>query len=348
MTAPRVSVLLATHNNGAFLKAAVESVLAQSFGDFELLVVDDGSTDDTSRLLQELANNDNRIRLFRNERNRGLIASLNTLLDNARGELIARMDGDDIALPQRLARQVQVMDSDRQLAACGSWMRTLGELRSRVIRYPVTNSEIRATMLFQNPFSHPTMMFRRECFSTGLRYRDKALHAEDYDLYARLPLDCRLANLPEVLYLYRKHPGQVSTAAALEQWATAAMVRREYLQRTGISASEEELEIHGRVRLPAPAESRGEVEALERWLIRVASLRANDPHLQEAVGRQWFFIAVRSGNLGVWTWRKFRRSSLREKARVGLVRQAQLLLLCLTRLRYRSQPYRLMEQLCDV
>lgn len=208
-TAPRLTVLLPVYNAAPYLGEAVRSVLGQSFADFELLAIDDGSTDESLDILRSFG--DSRMRIERNGVNLGLIATLNKGLDLARGEYVARMDGDDVAMPRRLEAQVALMDGDAGLGACGMFIETFGHGRPAVQRYPVRNEQVQCHLLGYTPMAHPTVMFRKPMFDHhGLRYDRNFPHAEDFDLLERASHCFRLANIPEVGLRYRLHATQVS------------------------------------------------------------------------------------------------------------------------------------------
>jgi glycosyl transferase family 2 len=216
---PRLSVVLPVRNGERFVRAAVESILGQTFEDFELIVLDDGSADDTPLILAELSAHDRRIRLLRTEPV-GLIRTLNAGFDAARGEYVARMDADDIALPERMAAQVSALDSDPRLGLVGAAVRVFrdDDLRALyTVKYPVGDKALRAALAFGSPFAHPVVMIRRSAYARAGGYRPKFLHAEDYDLWLRMSEVSRLANLSEPLLHYRTHSTQVSLVQAEQQ-----------------------------------------------------------------------------------------------------------------------------------
>jgi hypothetical protein len=210
---PKVTVLMAVHNGGADLARAIDSVLAQTFTDFELLVVDDGSTDGSAETIERSA--DARIRLLRNEQNIGQVPSLNRGLAEAQGEYVARLDHDDLCLPRRLERQVAVLDAEPDVALVGTWLDVLdesgqiyGRLRGRMSDYV---EFVYAILVDRYPFGHPSLMFRRDVVRSLGGYDATLAPSEDKDLYRRLALgrhDARV--VPEALVRYRRHEGQLS------------------------------------------------------------------------------------------------------------------------------------------
>lgn len=204
MTPPRVTVLMPVYNTAAYLREAVESILGQTFADFEFIAVDDGSTDGSVAVLEEYAAIDGRLRVIVNDRNHGIVYTLNRGLDAASGEFIARMDSDDIALPDRLERQIRVMVVDPSIAALGGAVSYIDERGHDlgVVRASVPDEDL----LFGTPLLHPTVVMRRSALGP-LRYEERFRLAEDYHLWLRLAKVGRLAALPETVLRYRLSPG---------------------------------------------------------------------------------------------------------------------------------------------
>jgi glycosyltransferase involved in cell wall biosynthesis len=214
--APAVSVLLPVYNGGVFLEPALESIRAQTFTDFECLVLDDGSTDGSGDVAQRIANRDVRFRVIRRE-NRGLVATLNELLGEARGELIARMDADDVALPDRFARQVEFMAANPQVVCLGGGQILMDERGRPIapIEPPVDDRAIQESALRgHGSICHPTAMIRASALQALGGYRPAFYPAEDLDLWLRLGELGELANLAEPVIFYRVHSGSISGAAA--------------------------------------------------------------------------------------------------------------------------------------
>lgn len=218
---------MAVYNPGGYLRAAMESILAQSCAEFELLIVDDGSTDETGAVLADYAARDARIRVLRHERNLGLCAALNGALAAARGRYIARQDGDDVSFRGRLAAQREYLDTHGEVGLLGTAYVEIDAagLPVRTCCPPPTDTGIRWRMLFHNAFCHTSVMFRRELIAGDSRPYDAAyLHAEDYGLWSRLLERSRGANLPEPLVCYRMHEAGVSATWRSMQAETCARI----------------------------------------------------------------------------------------------------------------------------
>jgi glycosyltransferase involved in cell wall biosynthesis len=235
--APRVSVLMPVFNGGAYLQDAAQSILSQTFDDFELIVIDDGSTDGSSRVLEKLQARDARIRLS-SRPNRGLVATLNEMIAMARGELLARMDADDIAYPNRFARQVEFLDAHPEVVAVGSralFIDAEGLPLMEAMDHFSHEQIERALMTPQLGMVHPSVMIRSPACRAVGGYRAEYKHAEDLDFFLRLSELGRLANIPEPLLQYRTYPSSVSARHMEEQWQSARRAVEDALVRRGVN-----------------------------------------------------------------------------------------------------------------
>lgn len=243
MNAPAITVLMPVFNASRHLDEAVDSILSQTWTDFELLAVDDGSTDDSLKKL--VARADPRIRIEPLPRNQGVVAALNHGLALARGALIARMDSDDVAEPDRLARQFAFMQAHPEIGVLGTDFTPFGDKTGESwVRY-FDDANLRVALLFENPLCHPTVMIRRSALTDGgLQYPADCPHAEEYALWLRLAGRTRLANLPDRLLRYRIHPGQVSHYKSGEQSRSIDRLVGMQLDALGIPSSARDLRIH--------------------------------------------------------------------------------------------------------
>jgi glycosyltransferase involved in cell wall biosynthesis len=208
---PKVSVVMSVFNGEAFLSEAIESILNQTFRDFEFIIIDDGSTDKTAEILAAYASRDLRIRI-RSHENKGLAVSLNVGIGLAQGKYVARMDADDISLPTRFQQQVDFLEAHPEVGVLGGASEVINLQRQVIdIRHPpLQDSEIKAIMFRHNIMSHPSVMMRREILLAVGGYRPALVDAEDYDLFLRMGERSQLANLDTPLIRLRIHPNQVS------------------------------------------------------------------------------------------------------------------------------------------
>lgn len=229
---PEVTVLMAVHNAAPFLREAIDSVLCQTFKDFEFLIIDDGSTDATGEILAAYI--DPRIRVVRLVKNSGLVAALNLGIDESRSELIARMDGDDICEPQRLELQVAFLRRHPQVLLLGTGLVRIsadGRPFERVVN-PTDDAVLQERLLDGSQFCHPSVMMRTDVVRRLGGYRDVGKGpAEDYDLWLRIAEQGQVANLPEVLLRYRIHESQTSVGKLVRQRQTAQFYKILALQR---------------------------------------------------------------------------------------------------------------------
>jgi glycosyltransferase involved in cell wall biosynthesis len=226
-----VSVVLPVYNGAAYVLEAVDSILAQTWRDFELIVLDDGSTDETPALLAQ--RNDPRLMVVRHL-NRGLALTLNRGIELARGEYIARQDADDISEPKRLERQVEWMDAHPACGLLGTWSTILDAdgRRERQHRHPCRNGELQMRLLFDSFFVHSSVMLRRSVLDVVGPYPTDPERnpPEDFDLWLRIARRFEIANLPEPLVVYREVPGSISR------------VKMDLLNRRAIAMAAENLE----------------------------------------------------------------------------------------------------------
>ena len=232
---PTISVVMSVYNGERFLAAAIESVLAQTFADFEFLIIDDGSFDASRNIAAQYAARDSRIHLIARE-NQGLIASLNELLTAARAPLVARMDADDICMPLRFERQLAFLHAHPEIGVLGTWAEDIDENGAPypldIEDHPVDHAAFIAGIESgAYLMCHPAVMFRRELVLSVGGYHPAFRHCEDLDLWLRLATRTQLANLPERLLRYRHYSAQVSQRHATEQQINAAIARIAYAER---------------------------------------------------------------------------------------------------------------------
>jgi len=230
MENPKVSVIMAVYNGEKYLEEAIESILSQSFGDFEFIIVDDGSTDRTSEILREYAKKDERIKIIANSKNIGLTKSLNKAIEQANGEYIARQDADDISLPQRFEQQIYFLDKNPFYGAVGTSTKIIDEDGRIIKKAKVLKSWIiiRQILKFGNCFVHGSMMFRKHDYFRAGGYRQLFPAGQDFDLWLRMSKIRKMKNLKECLYLWRKRNSNISSKMTDTQFKIGALALYEY------------------------------------------------------------------------------------------------------------------------
>jgi glycosyltransferase involved in cell wall biosynthesis len=317
-------------NGEAFLGQAIDSVLTQNFSDFEFLIIDDGSTDASPAIIRSYA--DPRIHLVHNGKRLGLVESLNNGLDLARGEYIARMDCDDISLPQRLARQVAFMDRHSQIGVCGTWVETIGEPACDLWRYPSDPEIIRCRLLFESVIAHPSVMMRRTLFGkAGLSYSPLYRRAQDYELWVRSAKSFALSNVAAVLLLRRVHSQQAGVRDGEEQRAAAARIRIAQIEDLGIKPTSVELDLHQSISLWEIQAAKEFVMQADAWLQKLKAANREtsvypEPAFSQVLGERWFAVCNAASGFGPWTWKIFWRSPLSAGAALSWKKRLNLLL----------------------
>lgn len=222
-----VSVLMPAYNAAEHIREAIDSILAQTLVDFEFLIINDGSTDNTVDIINGY--DDPRIKLIHNDGNKGLIYSLNYGLGIAQGKYIARMDADDIAMDTRLEKQVSFLENNPDISILGTAFIYMGTPYE--IHHPNYNEEIRIKLLDDVVFAHPTVMMRKDSIDlNNIRYNVDYSYIEDYQFWVEAAIkNLKMANLDQVLLQYRQHPQQVSSLKYNEQEDTKQRIKLKYL-----------------------------------------------------------------------------------------------------------------------
>jgi len=328
LESPKVTVLMPVYNGERHLNEALDSVLNQTFKDFEFLIINDGSADESVKIIEKYC--DARIRLVHNEKNLQLIATLNKGIQLARGEYIARMDCDDVCLPQRLEKQITFMDQHRDVGVCGSWISIFSEKSRSTWQPPTDSEEISALLFFDTGVAHPSVIMRTKYFvDNGLYYDPSFIHAEDYELWTRAIEYFKFANIPEILLCYRQTSGQISQIFNDVQKENATIVRLRQLQKLDITPDNREIEIHMSMMYDKSARSLEYLEELARWLTRI--IRANvgkkryiEPFFSNQLKLKWFHACYATACFRNPTWRVLRKSELYDPVLVSRADQLKL------------------------
>ena len=295
MHVPRVSIIMPAYNTARFIRAAIDSVLAQTYKDFELIVVDDRSPDDCTTICQSYS--DTRLRLVSLTENRGLAGARNAGIEVAQGEFIGFLDSDDVAVPERLALQLAYFDSHPYCILLGGGYRRMhenGELLPGENLFPLPSRAIRPMLLLRNNFNASTLTLRRSALPAG---GFRTIFAEDYDFISRMTLSFtgEMANLPVVLTHYRINPGSLSnttrrTAVRDALWE----IQTTMLNRLGLQASIEEREAHQIISFASYDGIDFELlQRVDRWLRKLIEANTRTKQYDEAafrmaLGDAWF------------------------------------------------------------
>lgn len=271
---PRVSVVMSVYNGETYLGEAIQSILDQTFTDFEFIIIDDGSQDKSPAILRDYARRDERIRLLENPHNLGLSASLNKGIRASRGEYIARMDADDISLPSRIEEQVIFMDTNPEIGICGTWIEMFGDQHRQIEQFPLDHAQIHLRLLFGNALAHPTVMMRLAALRQfSLTYNEHIRFAQDYELWSRAIAHLRFANIGQVLLFYRIHPSTTGARFHNQQKVIHLEVYRNLLRLFGLHPTQEDLLLQERISAHQYDSNTRFLRRARKWLERIA--RAN-------------------------------------------------------------------------
>jgi glycosyltransferase involved in cell wall biosynthesis len=324
---PKVTTVIPVYNREKYIGHAIDSILAQTFTDFELLVIDDGSTDRSREIVRSY--HDPRIRLVCNETNEGIPKTRNTGIRLARGEYLAFLDSDDWAYPERLAKQVAFLDSHPDYAAVSAWIDWMdeeGRSLRRVKRKPILPDEIAAQQLFRQGIENSASMARIVVLRE-YGHREEYELSEDFDLWARIAAKHKLANLPEVLVRRRRHRERITEEKAHRIKDTLLTIYAFQLSALGVVFTDADLERHFLLRSMRKLKFAPDLvymEWAEVWLLRLQAanqlaLRYPEPAFSEMLGRLWFKVCWRAlAGFGWTAWRRFLGSPLRKSVWPGL------------------------------
>ena len=262
--APLISVLMPVYNAASYVEEACRSILAQAYTNLELIIVDDASTDDSICQVEQIK--DSRIRILKNEYNMGLAASLNKSIRQASGQYLARMDADDICLPDRMMIQLQAMEKNPHISLLGTGLQYFNASKYKNF-FPEGHAMCKAKLLFNVCFGHSSLMFRRAVFENDSNLYNSSLrqYSEDYDLYSRLVDQFQFGNLKNLLVRYRTFNKSVKDEAESKRKANSRMVRNRLLLAMGIPENKLNMAVHAKASDLLRLESKSEYLEIGEW-----------------------------------------------------------------------------------
>ena len=330
-------------NGDTFLKESIESILNQTYRNFELILIDDGSTDRTPVMLDNYSDHDKRIRVF-HQPHSGLIKSLNKGLELAKGKYLARMDADDISLPERLEKQAAYLENNPEVGVCGTWAKKFGlPNKNQTIKMPTSPEEIKSGLLFNNTLIHPTVMMRLSSLRKyNLYYCEDHLSAEDYGLWLRCSFNFSLANIPQVLLNYRVRKESVTSQvfsrseSYQHRYAAIKRVYKIALTHLGVDVTPEALELHFAIYYSGLPRDAGFLDRAENWLalLRSTNLKTkkfSQEALEKRIGMKWYTVCSTTTSLGMSAWQSYWNSPLKNYYRINYNEWVKFLLKCILR-----------------
>lgn len=270
---PKISVIMPAYNAERYIREAIDSILRQTWSDFELIIIDDGSTDSTAAIIAEYT--DNRIRFCPNAQNMGVAATLNRGLELACGAYIARMNADDISLPERFAKQAAYLDAHPDVTVCGTAIELFCEGSVTGTRFPAAGPEkLKEDLFFSCGIAHPSVMMRRAAILELGGYDPAFNGMEDYELWCRVAEKGKITVLPEILLRYRIHSGQVTQNPSPKFKEQMQNLKRRQLAQLGVTAEPEEFSAYAAYCIGTIEADYAQTAALGRCFEKAAA--AND------------------------------------------------------------------------
>lgn len=316
---PVISVIMSVYNSEHYLIEAVNSVLKQTFKDFEFIITDDGSMDNSFNILEECAKKDNRIVLLKNPENLGLTKSLNKMLEISKGKYIARMDADDISLHERFEKQYEYMEKNPSVGVLGTNI-SYFENSTHVTSLPLGHNDIITSLLFEDVIMHPSVMLRSSVLSNNrINYDDHFIVSQDYDLWVRLINNTEMNNLNDILLKYRFNDQNISNSTKREfRNSLLKKIFTKQLNSLGIEPTDEELMMHIAFSKGQSLDSLEKFCFLKKWIMKIILSNTenkiyNESTLKYFISRYWFILCTSSTKLGIGIFKLYFTLKLKSK-----------------------------------
>ncbi len=313
MRQPLVTVLMPVYNGEKYLCEAIDSILSQTYKNFEFLIINDGSIDKSAELI--LGYDDARIRCINKGTNSGITSTLNNGLSLAQGKYVARMDSDDISLPHRLEIQVELLEKNPEIGVCGGAIKHFGAASGEYY-FPANHDEISSWLLFRNIIAHPTVMLRRSILIENNIFYNELCAAEDYQLWTELGKVTQFRNLHNILLHYRLHSDSISSSTKERLAEGASAVRRQQVGLLKIIPTDRELTIHNKLAYCAFLNDISFFRDTKQWLekLQKANLKSGffpEPAFSNVLFENWFSFCQLAKKNNVNCCFDYFRSSLR-------------------------------------
>ena len=317
MNKPLVSVLIPCYNVEKYVEESVNSILNQTYTNLEVITINDCSKDSTGDILHAMAKNDSRITVVDNDRNLKLIDTLNKGIKLCKGDYIARMDADDIALPTRIEKEVEFLEKNKDhdiVSTLFYAFRSDNPGRRDLHHSPLTDTELRAYMLFKSGICHPAVMIRKRVFTElGLSFEKEYLHVEDYALWSEAIYKTKLANIGEPLLLYRVHQQQVSSLHEDLQAENKKKVFKIHCKHLGLPADNDFIDVYASVAECVPLHSSfSYLDRCEELMVKLVTINKEKPfcdmvYLEHMLSIHWLRLCANS-RLGLKVMRRLKQS----------------------------------------
>lgn len=285
-----LSVVMPTYNSEKYLEKSIDSILNQTFKDFEFIIIDDGSTDKTLKTIKKYK--DPRIILIQNKINKGIVYSLNKGIKLAKGKYIARMDADDISVKTRFSKQINFLENNPNISILGSWIKNFGN-GNNTWKTLKEHEEIRSRMLFESSIAHPSVIFRKDdLLKNNFKYDKSFVHAEDFALWVKASEKVKVSNYQQILLKYRIHQEQTPKKHKLSQENSSWKIRKYQLNKLKIKPNKKQKAIHQQLSCWSKELSFFDFWTVGNWLrlILISNLKTkyyDQKSLIKVVGERW-------------------------------------------------------------
>ncbi|HMC84996.1 MAG TPA: glycosyltransferase family 2 protein [Chitinophagaceae bacterium] len=303
MNRPLVSVVMPVYNAEKYLQSTIDSIINQDYPNLEIIVINDGSTDDSKKII--LHNKEPRIKYFENTENSGIVKTRNRGLDEAKGEYIAVMDSDDIAFPERIKKQVDFLEKNPEYGMCGTYFQTIdgNDKLLKNVHFPSNDRDARSYLIVKNCFCHSTVMMRSK-LAKELKYDTGYDVVEDYQLWYKLSRVSKIINLPVYTTYYRVHGNNISTTRNNHMFDMVNIINSQILDGLNINYSVEELNIHSNSLISNKSffEEKQKLAELENWVLKLLSeIKKNKNNYNEFIvykilAKKWIVLCNNTGN----------------------------------------------------
>jgi glycosyltransferase involved in cell wall biosynthesis len=328
MYSPVISVCIAVYNRQKFIQAAIESVLNQTYQNFEVIIIDDGSKDGTVSVIESIA--DSRIKLFKNESNKGVVYTRNRYLELASGEFIAILDSDDLWFPEKLEKQLHFFASHQDYGICGTTARKEYENgKIDIWKYPSSDSDIRSRLLWGSAMVHSSVMLRKKIIDLkNFKYDCTIKQAEDYDFIRQFVSVTKAYNIETVLTRYAVHNNQFTTEAKDEQVNESIKVAYRYFFDIGIILSEIEKRAFYKLYTYTYQFNIEELIIVEKLFHKIIDLK---PDFIKSIKKQWFLACYNSSQNGIKTFVTYHKKGPCFRESLFSVNQFKFFIRCIIR-----------------
>ncbi len=306
---PRLTVIMPVYNSQKYLKEAIDSVLTQSFESFQLLIIDDGSKDNSINIIKEFSNKDKRIKIYSNQKNLGIAKTRNIGLSFVGTEYFAWMDSDDIIHKDRFKIQTQFLDNNPDISICGTWIKRFSNGPDEICKSPLSNEEIKSLLIFKPAIWNATTMLRTtDIKQNNLCFDEDLSIAEDYDFFVKSSFVLKMSTVPETLYFYRRTEGSITDQFSKLDFnkllSNHKIVYLKTLNKFKVPCTPENLTLHHKIGTQYLFNDFKEYVDAYNWILTIFNYSKNigyyeDDKFLKSFAFVWYFVSKKSSQIGI-------------------------------------------------